>query len=231
MAALMKYVQLQHENFTELMRQADENNDTTVAKDVNKGHASPSNSSTEASNKKISSPTKSSSMASNMKLINRLEAYRGAYIALTPPDNFDTPLYESVKIVSGTTNVNGTSGTAIFSVKFSAQYCNKFGTVHGGAIATLLDGLAQCSTAVVDGDSNEVSMGPKKGKVRGGATKSLQVGYLRSIKVGEAVTIICEVLKSSGTTITIRLTATREANGEVLAICTMEKERHEKSKL
>jgi uncharacterized protein (TIGR00369 family) len=230
MAALMKYVQLQHEDFTELMRQADESNDNTVAKDTSKEHMSASSSSPEKYSHSKASPS-TESPGTSTKLLSRLEAYRGAYIALTPPDNFDTPLYKAVQIVSGTTNSNGTSGTAIFRVKFSAQYCNKFGTVHGGAIATLLDGLAQCSTAVVDGDANEVTMGPKKGKVRGGATKSLQVSYLRSIKVGEAVTIICEVLKSSGTSTTIRETATREASGEILAICTMEKERHEKSKL
>ena len=176
----MKYVQLQHEDFTELMRQADECNDNTVIKDANKEHASASSSSPKASNIEPASSSESSPKGISTKLLSRLEAYRSAYIALTPPDNFDTPLYKSVQIVSGTTNSNGTSGTATFRVKFSAQYCNKFGTVHGGAIATLLDGLAQCSTAVVDGDANEVTMGPKKGKVRGGATKSLQVGYLRS---------------------------------------------------
>jgi len=227
----MKYVQLQHEDFTELMKQADESNDTAVAKDTNKAHTSAPSSSSSVSKSEAPSSIKSTPMNNSIKLLSRLEAYRSAYIALTPPNNFDTPLYKSVQIVSGTTHANGMSGTATFRVKFSAQYCNKFGTVHGGAIATLLDGLAQCSTAVVDGDANEVTMGPKKGKVRGGATRSLQVGYLRAINVGEAVTIVCEVLKSSGTSTTIRETATREADGEVLAICAMEKERHEKSKL
>jgi len=221
MAALMKYVQLQHEDFTELMKQA-ESNDKPLYVDV-KEH--------QASNDKASSSTKSSASGASNTLLSRLEAYRNAYLALTPPDNFDTPLYKSVEIVSGTTSSNGMSGIATFRVKFPAQYCNKFGTVHGGAIATLLDGLAQCSTAVVDGDANEVTTGPKKGKVRGGATRSLQIGYLRAMNIGETITIVCEVLKSKGKSTTIRETATREADGEVLAICAMEKERLEKSKL
>ena len=221
MAALMKYVQLQHEDFTELMKQA-ESNDKPLYVDAKEN---------QASKDEMSTSTESSAKVTNNKLLSRLEAYRGAYLALTPPDNFDTPLYKSVEIVSGTTSSNGMSGVATFRAKFSAQYCNKFGTVHGGAIATLLDGLAQCSTAVVDGDANEVTMGSKKGKVRGGATRSLQIGYLRAMNVGETITITCEVLKANGKSITIRETATREADGEVLAICVMEKERLEKSKL
>jgi predicted thioesterase len=51
------------------------------------------------------------------------------------------------------------------------------------------------------------------------------------MNVGETITIVCEVLKAKGTSTTIRVTATRDADGEVLAICAMEKERLEKSKL
>jgi len=230
MSALMKYVQLQHEDFTELMKQA-ESHDTMLSPDTKEKHSSSSSSSPKAFHGKASSPTELSSTCTTNKLVSRLEAYRSAYLALTPSDNFDTPLYKSVEIVCGTASFNGMSGTATFRVKFSAQYCNKFGTVHGGAIATLLDGLAQCSTAVVDGETNEATMGSKKGKVRGGATRSLQVRYLGAINVGEAVTIVCEVYKSKGTSITIRVTATRDADGEILAICDMEKASHEKSKL
>lgn len=221
MAAIMKYVQLQHEDFTELMKQA-ESNDKPLYVDVKE---------TQASKGEAIPSTKSTASRTSNPLLSRLEAYRSAYLALTPPDNFDTPLYKSVEIVSGTASSNGMSGIATFRVKFSAQYCNKFGTVHGGAIATLLDGLAQCSTAVVDGDANEVTTGPKKGKVRGGATRNLQIGYLRAMNVGETITIVCEVLKSNGKSTTIRETATRDADGKVLAICAMEKERLEKSKL
>jgi len=230
MSALMKYVQLQHADFAEIMKQS-ESYDNTVLSDSKEKHASSSGSSPQDSNGKAPPSSKLSSTSTSNKLISRLEAYRGAYLALTPPDNFDTPLYKSVEILSGTASSNGMSGIATFRVKFSAQYCNKFGTVHGGAIATLLDGLAQCSTAVVDGDANEVTMGPKKGKARGGATRSLQIGFLRAMNVGETITIVCEVLKAKGTSTTIRVTATRDADDEVLAICAMEKERLEKSKL
>lgn len=225
MAAFMKYVQLNHEEFNKLYE------DHCDKVSLNKDTTSRCTSSPDTRKSKDESSTPSSSKASKSKLLSRLEAYRNAYLALTPADNFDADLYKAVQIVSGTTHPNGLSGTATFRVKFSPQYCNKFGTVHGGAIATLLDGLAQCSTAVVDGDVNEVTMGPKKGKARGGATKGLQVGYLRSINVGEPVTVVCEILRSSGTSTTIRETASREADGEILAVCAMEKERRVKSKL
>lgn len=230
MSALMKYVQLQHADFSELMKQT-ESYDNTILSDSKDKHASSSSSSPETSKDKASPPTKSTATYTSNKLIFRLEAYRGAYLALTLPDNFDTPLYKSVEIISGTTSSNGMSGIATFRVKFSAQYCNKFGTVHGGAIATLLDGLAQCSTAVVDGEANEATMGPKKGRVRGGATRNLQIGFLRAINVGETVTVVCEVFKSKGTSTTIRVIATRDVDGEVLAICAVEKQPPQKSKL
>jgi acyl-coenzyme A thioesterase PaaI-like protein len=232
MAALMKYVQLNHEEFNKLYKLNDAGGgDQPASTDGSKKDTPSSKSSPKTPEHQGSSSLDSDSKSRNTILVSRLEAYRGAYLALTPPDNFDTALYKAVEMVSGTTHPSGKSGTATFRVKFPAQYCNKFGTVHGGAIATLLDGLAQCSTAVVDGDRNEATMGLKKGKVRGGATRGLQVGYLRSIKVGEPVIIICEILKSSGTCTTIRETASREADGEILAVCAMEKERHEKAKL
>lgn len=166
-----------------------------------------------------------------VSLLSRLEAYRTAYLALTPADNFDTALYKSVKIVSGTTHPSGTSGTATFRIAFPAQYCNKFGTVHGGAIATILDGVAQCSTAVVYNNFKEVASATFKGKGGVGATKALQVGYLRPITLGEQVIILCEVLKSGPQGAVIRGIMKRESDGEVLAICAMDKEGCEKAKL
>jgi len=173
------------------------------------------------------------SKGSDPKLMARLEAYRNAYLALTPPDNFDTAIYTSVEILFGTTNPNGTTGVAAFRIKFSSKYCNKFGTVHGGAIATLVDGVAQCSTAVVEGDMSNASSssGKGKGRVGGGATKGLQISYLKPIKVGEAVKVVCEILKSGLGGATIRCTVSRELEGEVLAVCVMEKESYDRAKL
>jgi acyl-coenzyme A thioesterase PaaI-like protein len=232
MAALMKYVQLNHEEFSKLYKlNGARGNDQSASADGSKKDTSSSNAPPKTPEHQGSSSLEPDSKSRNTILVSRLEAYRRAYLALTPPDNFDTALYEAVEMVSGTTHPSGKSGTATFRVKFPTKYCNKFGTVHGGAIATLLDGVAQCSTAVVDGDRNEATMGLKKGKVRGGATRGLQVGYLRSIKVGEAIIIVCEILKSSGSCTTIRETASREADGEILAVCAMEKERHLNAKL
>jgi acyl-coenzyme A thioesterase PaaI-like protein len=232
MAALMKYVQLNHEEFNKIYRlNGAGGSDQSSSTDPSKKGISSSNASPKTPEHQGSSSLESDTKSRSATLVARLEAYRRAYLALTPPDNFDTALYEAVEMVSGTTHPSGKSGTATFRVKFPARYCNKFGTVHGGAIATLLDGVAQCSTAVVDGDRNEATAGLKKGKVRGGATRGLQVGYLRSIKVGEPIIIVCEILKSSGSCTTIRETASREADGEILAVCAMEKERHLKAKL
>lgn len=176
---------------------------------------------------------KSTPRSQNIRTLARLEASRTAYLALTPSDNFDTALYKAVEILSGTTNPSGTSGTAIFRLAFPSQYCNKFGTVHGGAIATLLDGVSQCATAVVDISTRDMlpMRGIAKGSGGGGATKALQIGYLRPVAVRETVTITCEVLMAGGKDATIRSTLKRDSDGEILAISTMDKEGYERAKL
>lgn len=181
--------------------------------------------------KKSPPSSKASPRGQCIRTLARLEAFRTAYLALTPSDNFDTALYKAVEILSGTSGSKGTSGTATFRLAFPTKYCNKFGTVHGGAIATVLDGVSQCATAVVD--INTRDMLPMKGgtKGSGGATKALQIGYLKPVAVGETVTIICEVLKAGGKDATIRSTLRRDSDGEILVISTMDKEGCDRAKL
>lgn len=223
MAAALKYIQLENIGFQMLPRNGQQSGPT--CKESHRPSESfdcdPSPFTT----------TPSTSTSSSPKLMARLEAYRRLYLDLTPPDNFDTAIYTSVKILSGTTSPDGTTGVATFGIKFSPKYCNKFGTVHGGAIATLLDGVAQCSTAVVIGDMGDAKSGKGKGRVGGGATKGLQISYLRPIKIGETVKIVCEVLKSGIGGATIRCTVSRAPDGEVLAVGVMEKEGYVRAKL
>ncbi|KAK6433317.1 hypothetical protein LTR95_010510 [Oleoguttula sp. CCFEE 5521] len=146
--------------------------------------------------------------------LSRLEAYRASYIALTGEGNFDTNLYQSVRIISCSHHPATKSGTASYALTFPAHYCNYSGTVHGGAIATLLDGLTNCSIAVVAKDGFWD---------KGGVTRSLGVRYIKPIKVGEAVTVDVDVLSASKTSAVIRGVVRREEDGEVLATCEMEK--------
>lgn len=198
-----------------------------------KGHTQHNEDSSKAAEEESPPEPSPSNKDSQIRILARLEAYRNAYLALTPADNFDSALYTSVQILSGSTNANGTSGTATFRTRFPPQYCNKFGTVHGGALATLLDGVAQCSTAVVDAGMNDAM--PFKTRERGrrgvGATKGIQVNYLKPIELGETVKIVCEVLKAGAKGATIRCTVSREADGEILTVCIMEKEGCERARL
>ncbi|OQO06218.1 hypothetical protein B0A48_08806 [Cryoendolithus antarcticus] len=146
--------------------------------------------------------------------LSRLEAYRASYIALTGEGNFDTNLYTSVRITSGSHHPGTNSGKASYALTFSGHYCNYSGTVHGGAIATLLDGLTNCSIAVVARDGFWD---------KGGVTRSLGVRYIKPIKVGEAITVDVDVLSASKSTAVIRGVVRREGDGEVLATCEMEK--------
>jgi acyl-coenzyme A thioesterase PaaI-like protein len=78
---------------------------------------------------------------------------------------------------------------------------------------------------------SDAKTGKGKGRVGGGATKGLQINYLKPIKVGETVKVVCEILKSGISGATIRCTVTRTIDGETLAVGMMEKEGYERAKL
>lgn len=239
MAAMMKYIGLESPEFHARLHElhAKSNESTEFPSKATQDHASSTNDAakdTEAPKSifptsKTSPPTPKSQ---SHRILARLEAYRSAYLALTPSENFDTPLYTSVQLLNGTSDPNGKSGTATFRIAFTPKYCNKFGTVHGGAIATLLDGVSQCATAVVDSNVDDVVPGRGPGRSGGGATRGLEIKYCAPIAVGETVKIKCSVLKVGrrGGTI-IRSTVRREVDDEIVAFCLMDKEGCDSAKL
>ncbi|KAM0714955.1 hypothetical protein Q7P37_009420 [Cladosporium fusiforme] len=223
MAAMMKYIGLESPDFRARLHELHENNQREDHQSSKPAPATP---------KGASPPPSPTPKSHNVRILARLEAYRAAYLALTPSDNFDTALYTSVQILNGTSDASRASGTASFRSTFAPQYCNKFGTVHGGALATLLDGVSQCATAVVDSSVDDVVPPRRPDQEGGGATKGLQVRYCRPLGVGEAVRIRCEVLKAgrSGGAV-IRSTVRTEESGEVVAFCLMDKEGCKTAKL
>lgn len=154
---------------------------------------------------------------SNLRALQRLEALRDAHIAATPGGNFDSGLSTQIKILSGSVSPDGTSGTATFSVAFPKAYINiQHGGVHGGAIATLLDNAMNCSVAVL------AIPGTSRWQ-RGGLTKGLTITYMKMVKVGEEVVVDVEIVYASAKVATIHGTMKRSGDGQILAVCGMEK--------
>jgi hypothetical protein len=94
----MKYVQLNHEEFNKIYRlNGAGGSDQSSSTDPSKKGISSSNASPKTPEHQGSSSLESDTKSRSATLVARLEAYRRAYLALTPPDNFDTALYEAVE--------------------------------------------------------------------------------------------------------------------------------------
>lgn len=154
---------------------------------------------------------------SDLRALQRLEALRDAHINATPAGNFDSGLSPKIKILSGSVSPDGISGTARFSLAFPKAYINiQHGGVHGGAIATLLDNAMNCSVAVL--------AVPGTGRWQhGGLTKGLTISYMKMIEAGEEVVVDVEIVCSNAKVATIRGTMRSAKDGQVLAVCGMEK--------
>lgn len=154
---------------------------------------------------------------SNLRALQRLEALRDAHIAATPEGNFDSDLSPKVKILAGSVSADGTSGSAKFSIDFPKTFINiQHGGVHGGAIATVLDNVMNCSVAVL--------AIPGTGRWQhGGLTKDLSISYMKMVKIGDEVTIDVDIVCASAKAATIRGTMRSAKDGKVLAVCGMEK--------
>ena len=124
----------------------------------------------------------------DLHALERLETLRKAHIAATPAGNFDSNLSPQIQILAGSVNADGTSGSAKFSVAFHKAYINiQHGGVHGGAIATVLDNVMNCSVAVL--------AVPGTGRwQRGGLTKDLHISYMKVIQAREEVEVDVEIV-------------------------------------
>tara|TARA_B100000405_G_scaffold158071_1_gene110524 strand:- start:2632 stop:3171 length:540 start_codon:yes stop_codon:yes gene_type:complete len=98
-------------------------------------------------------------------------------------------------------------GTGVACELFVApELCNRFGTLHGGCIATLVDALTTCALLVQDQHAH-------KG---GGVTTDLHVSCVKSAKMHTTVT--CEaVAKRLGRTMGFSTCELRDEKGDVVA--------------
>lgn len=146
--------------------------------------------------------------------IRRLYAYRDAYAASITKDNFDYRLWQTVKVLSASFDSTQLVGKATFTLDIPSKYHNAAGDVHGGAIATLLDGFT----------SSMIGLAARKGFWQdGGTTRNLSVAYIRPVKAGDKVIVECEMVHLGDRLATIRATMKRQSDGKALAMCLQEK--------
>ena len=100
---------------------------------------------------------------------------------------------------------DGNKGVAC-ELYVAPELCNRFGTLHGGCIATLVDALTTCALLVQDQHAH-------KG---GGVTTDLHVSCVKSAKMHATVT--CEaVAKRLGRTMGFSTCELRDEKGDVVA--------------
>lgn len=158
-------------------------------------------------------PQRTNNMDDKKAAIARLEAYRSAYLDIISEDNFDLELWNSVDIVDANVNSNTRTGSALYSLVVPIGYCNFTGNVMGGAVATILDGLTNCSIALLATDGFwDMS----------GVTSNLTISFLRPVKKDERLLVECEILRMSSQVAVIGGKIRRATDGILLAHGTQE---------
>jgi acyl-coenzyme A thioesterase 13 len=95
-------------------------------------------------------------------------------------------------------------GRAVVRLPVTAAVCNPVGTLHGGAIATLVDDAGTIALMTTDAES------------RPGVTTDLSVSCLSASPLGDVVLAEARTLKA-GRTLAFVEVAIRSANGKLLA--------------
>jgi acyl-coenzyme A thioesterase 13 len=95
-------------------------------------------------------------------------------------------------------------GRAVVRLPVTNAVCNPVGTLHGGAIATLVDDAGTIALMTTDAES------------RPGVTTDLSVSYLSAAPLGDVVLAEARTLKA-GRTLAFVEVAIRNAQGKLLA--------------
>ena len=110
-------------------------------------------------------------------------------------------------VLRNATFVSSSHGSFVCEVPVTLALCNRYGTLHGGAAATLVD---VCTTAALLTQAAEGERTPVSG-----VTVSLNVIYLRGAELGDTVVVESEVLKLGRGIATLACKLRSKRSGEV----------------
>ena len=125
-----------------------------------------------------------------------------------PPDDPRVQLFGTVgfdKALKGLALVGVAEGRAQARIEVSEEVGNLMGTLHGGAIATLVDDVG--TVAIMSGDKDG----------RPGVTTDLSISYMSAAPAGSTVIIDGRVLKVGRTLAFVEVELRRESDQKLLA--------------
>ncbi|KAG9762620.1 hypothetical protein KCU73_g1824, partial [Aureobasidium melanogenum] len=127
-------------------------------------------------------------------------------------DRFSSNLYKGLRVVSVSTPTPTTS-LVTFKYTLPDYYSNPLGNLHGAAHALIYD---NCTTLALAAVSSRGFW------MLGGVSRVLDVKYVRGLRVGEEVTVECEVVHVGRQSAAIR-GVIRDGRGRVCSTCEHDK--------
>ncbi|KAM3419298.1 hypothetical protein BST61_g5235 [Cercospora zeina] len=157
---------------------------------------------------------------SNEQAKTLIENFLEEHLNSISKDNFDYAFYRALRLRSVTVASPGTPAQALFECKIPRTYANQpkdapIQTIHGGAVSTFFDMVT--SLAVIG------HLGTFPAWRSTGASRRLEVTYLKAPVEGDNVLFDCEVIQIGKRLAELRGLMRREGDGVLLAICNHQK--------
>ncbi|KAL8298417.1 hypothetical protein RB597_006759 [Gaeumannomyces tritici] len=135
--------------------------------------------------------------------------------------DFTMPFFPHLELISasglrpkadagGGTGTEDPLATATFRYTVPKSHCNRLGTLHGGAAATLFDFATTMPLVLVSRPGFWSQMG---------VSRNLSVTYVRPAPAGTTVLVECQVVAAGGRLCALRGVMRREDNGQVISTC------------
>ncbi|KAF2208873.1 hypothetical protein CERZMDRAFT_101079 [Cercospora zeae-maydis SCOH1-5] len=161
-----------------------------------------------------------STTLSNEQAKTLIETFLEEHTSGISTDNFDYAFYRSLRLRSVVAAGPGTTAKAVFECRIPRTYANQpkdapSQTIHGGAVSTFFDMVT--SLAVIG------HLGTFPAWRSTGASRRLEVTYLRAPVEGDNVLFECEVIQIGKRLAELRGLMRREGDGVLLAICNHQK--------
>lgn len=115
------------------------------------------------------------------------------------------PLFGFSRVLAGLEIIEGSAGRVRARILVGEAVQNRFGSLHGGATATLIDDIGTLAIVTTD---------PER---RPGVTTDLNVSYFAPGRSGEAILVEAQVLKAGRTLSTVAVDLRREQDGALIA--------------
>ncbi|KAL8382696.1 hypothetical protein RB595_006469 [Gaeumannomyces hyphopodioides] len=132
--------------------------------------------------------------------------------------DYTIPFFPHVELISASGprprgDAGGTEDplvTATYRYTVPKSHCNRLGSLHGGAAATLYDFATTLPLVLISRPGFWEQMG---------VSRSLSVTYVRPAPAGTTILVECQVIAVGGRLCALRGVMRREDNGQVLSTC------------